>query len=229
MRQALGVAGRRAEEPGPPLTVPRAPAREAAEEELSRQIYADQRPGLFRRAFDWVWEHVFEVLDSLAIRTPGGWWGLAVIILLVAALVVALRMRLGPLRGTPTGRGDGTLFGERLRTADEHRAAAAEHAAAGRWNEAVQERLRAIVRSLEERALLDPRPGRTADEAAAEAGRVLPGLAARLHTASGVFDAVTYGGQQAGPQDHAQLHTLDEELARTRPDLSAVPPAGAAL
>ena len=34
--------------------------------------------------------------------------------------------------------------------------------------------MRAIVRSLEERALLDLRPGRTADEAAAEAGRSLP-------------------------------------------------------
>ena len=34
--------------------------------------------------------------------------------------------------------------------------------------------MRAIVRSLEERALLDPRPGRTADEAAAEAGRTAP-------------------------------------------------------
>ena len=57
--------------------------------------------------------------------------------------------------------------------------------------------MRAIVRSLEERALLDPRPGRTADEAAAEAGRALPAHADRLRAAARDFDDVTYGGRTA--------------------------------
>ena len=57
--------------------------------------------------------------------------------------------------------------------------------------------MRAIVRSLEERTLLDPRPGRTADEAAAEAGRPLPRHADRLRAAARTFDDVTYGGRTA--------------------------------
>ncbi|PWS41256.1 hypothetical protein DKT74_28560, partial [Streptomyces sp. ZEA17I] len=101
-----------------------------------------------------------------------------------------------------------------------HRAAAEAHAAALRWTEAVQERMRAIVRSLEERALLDPRPGRTADEAAAEAGRVLPDHATRLRSAAREFDDVTYGGRAAGQPAYLALRTLDTELDEAKPLLS---------
>lgn len=78
--------------------------------------------------------------------------------------------------GSPrrTATSANTLFDDGIRSAADHRTAAEAHAAAGRWTEAVQERMRAVVRSLEERTLLDPRPGRTADEAAAEASVSLP-------------------------------------------------------
>ncbi|NEA03407.1 DUF4129 domain-containing protein, partial [Streptomyces sp. SID10116] len=72
-------------------------------------------------------------------------------------------------------------------------AASEAHAARAHWSQAVQERMRAVVRALEERALLDPRPGRTADEAAAEAGRTLPSHTDRLRAAARAFDDVTYG------------------------------------
>jgi hypothetical protein len=82
-----------------------------------------------------------------------------------------------------------------------------------------------VVRSLEERALLDARPGRTADEAAADAGRVLPAHADRLRAAAQEFDAVTYGGRRAGEQTYRDLSGLDHDLERTRPVAPGAPRA----
>lgn len=84
--------------------------------------------------------------------------------------------------------------------------------------------MRALVRALEERALLDPRPGRTADEAASEAARPLPGHAARLHTAARDFDDVTYGGRTADEATYRKMSALDDDLRRTRPHLAASAP-----
>ncbi|MGP4114790.1 DUF4129 domain-containing protein [Streptomyces sp. 4N509B] len=210
------------DEPGPPVVVGRDAAREAAERELSRQIYAEHEPGLFRRVLGWLWERLFGVLESAAFAVPGGWVGLLVIVALVVGFLVALRLRLGALRNAAGPGRRGALFTDRPRTAAEHRAAAAEHAHAGRWDQAVQEQLRAIVRSLEERALLEPRPGRTADEAAAEAGLPLPAHARELHAAATTFDGVTYGDRPATPADHARLRELDDRLRQARPDLTAV-------
>ncbi|MFC6985013.1 DUF4129 domain-containing protein [Streptomyces cirratus] len=112
------------------------------------------------------------------------------------------------------------LFDEAARTAADHRAAADAHAAAGRWTEAVQERMRAVVRSLEERTLLDPRPGRTADEAAAEAATRLPQHAGDLRAAARAFDDVTYGGRTGDPDTYGRLRTLDLALERATPLLT---------
>ncbi|MFE0038880.1 DUF4129 domain-containing protein [Streptomyces sp. NPDC059015] len=202
-----------------PVELPRVPAREAAERELSKPMYHENDPNLIERALNRFWEWLADVLDTAAGASPGGPLGLAVIALLAAALIAALWWRLGaPHRTVTTGD---TLFGDRPRSAAEHRATAETHAAAGRWNQAVQERMRAIVRSLEERALLEPRPGRTADEAAAEAGRPLPGHTDALRTAARTFDDVTYGGRTADQQAYARLRGLDTELGRTKPDLTA--------
>ena len=76
-------------------------------------------------------------------------------------------------------------------------AAADAHAARGEWADAVRERLRAVVRSLEERAVLDERPGRTADEAAAEAGTALPTCADDLRRSARLFDDI-WGARNAG-------------------------------
>jgi hypothetical protein len=80
--------------------------------------------------------------------------------------------------------------------------------------------MRAIVRSLEERALLAPRPGRTADEAAAEAGRSLPPHADELRAAARAFDDITYGGRTADRRSYERLRDLDLELERARPQLT---------
>ncbi|MGV9757868.1 DUF4129 domain-containing protein [Streptomyces tricolor] len=221
--QAVLAAGGSGDEP--PVTIPRDPAREAARRELSKRMYHENDPGLLQRALDAFWDWVGRLFSTAASATPGGTLGLVVVVLFVAAVLAALWWRLGAPRRHPTSAA--VLFDERPRSAAEHRAASEAHAAQGHWNQAVQERLRALVRSLEERALLDVRPGRTADEAAAEAGRVLPAHAERLRAAAREFDDVTYGGRRADEQSYHRLADLDRDLERTRPTL-AHSPAGAA-
>jgi hypothetical protein len=73
--------------------------------------------------------------------------------------------------------------------------------------------------------VLDPRPGRTADEAAAEAGRLLPAHAAPLRDAARTFDDVTYGGRTATQQSYAALRNLDTELERSKPRFADAAPS----
>ncbi|WP_405941775.1 DUF4129 domain-containing protein [Streptomyces sp. NBC_00207] len=206
----------------PPVTTPREAAREAAERELSKPMYHENDPSLVDRAtrafFDWL----DDLFGAASEATPGGAVGLVAVVLLVALAGAALWWRLGsPSRTTAA---PGTLFDDGIRSAADHRKAADAHAAAGRWTEAVQERMRAVVRSLEERTLLDPRPGRTADEAAAETAASLPDHAAELRAAARTFDDVTYGGRTADADTYTRLRTLDLTLTHTKPLLTGPTP-----
>ncbi|MFD5324357.1 DUF4129 domain-containing protein [Streptomyces sp. NPDC127092] len=208
-----------------PVDIPRVPAREAAERELSEPMYHENDPSLLQRGIDRFWDWVGDLFDSAAGATPGGVVGLVAVAVVVLALIAALWWRLGTPRRTPATAGD-SLFDDGPRTAAEHRAAASRHASAGQWNQAVQERMRAIVRSLEERTLLDPRPGRTADEAAAEAGRSLPTHAEGLRAAARAFDDVTYGGRSADEPAYRRIEQLDSALERTKPTLATTAATG---
>ncbi|MEU6402040.1 DUF4129 domain-containing protein [Streptomyces sp. NPDC046985] len=202
----------------PPVTVPRGPAREAARRELAKRIYHENDPGLLRRVLNHFWEWIDRLFGAASTATPGGAVGLVVIVAAVLAMLGALWWRLGAPRREAASAP--ALFDDRPRSAAEHRAAAEAHAAQGHWNQAVQERMRALVRSLEERALLDRRPGRTADEAAAEAGLTLPAHTDRLRAAARDFDVVTYGGRQAAEQTYRRVADLDRDLVTARPRLA---------
>ncbi|RSS78121.1 DUF4129 domain-containing protein [Streptomyces sp. WAC06614] len=184
-------------------------------------MYHENDPSLLDRALRRLWEWLEDLLDAAAGASPGGGLGLVVVVLLAALAVGLLWWRLGrPAPGT-TAAGD--LFGDRARSAADHRAAADAHAAAGRWDQAVQERMRALVRALEERALLDPRPGRTADEAAAEAALSLPEHTEALRTAARTFDDVTYGGRPADAPMYTRMRDIDHTLTHAKPVLPTTP------
>ncbi|MGR8010215.1 DUF4129 domain-containing protein [Streptomyces hypolithicus] len=200
-----------------PVDTPRIPAREAAERELSEPKYHENDPNLLERALDRFWEWVGGLFDAASEATPGGAVGVVAVVVLVVLLAVAVWLRLGTPQRSPSA-GD-ALFAASPRSAAEHRAVAEAHADRHRWSQAVQERMRAIVRALEERALLDPRPGRTADEAAEEGGRSLPVHAPRLRAAAREFDDVTYGGRTADEQSYQRLSALDSDLSTTKPVL----------
>ena len=143
-----------------------------------------------------------------------GYLGLLVIVVIVLLAIVAIRLKLGPFAGARTP-GE-ALFAGPERTAAAHRKAAEAFAAAGEWPEAIRERLRAIIRECEQRGVLDPRPGRTADEAAAEAGAALPDCAPGLRSAARIFDDVWYGHHAASAGMYAELRTLDEAVRAAR-------------
>jgi hypothetical protein len=198
-----------------PVELDRDEARRAAAEELAKQVYREARPGLVERLLGWLADQLRDLLDGAAAVSPGGYVGLAVLLSVVVAGLVALRLRLGAVRRAAGA--EQALFVGRERSADEHRAAADRHAAAGEWAEAVRDRLRAVVRSLEERSLLEPRPGRTADEAAAEAAAVLPSCAGGMAAAARVFDDVWYGGRPATSAHEQSLRELDQQVRSARP------------
>ncbi|GCE02020.1 DUF4129 domain-containing protein [Embleya hyalina] len=199
-----------------PVDIPRDDARDAARDELSRVEYHRDDPNPVRRILDWLFDRLGDLVSRAGDNTPGGYTGLAVIVLLLVAALVLLRLRLGPLGAAR--RAESPLYGEQgPMPAARHRAAADAHAAAGRWDEAVRERFRAIVRDLEERAVLDVRPGRTADEAAVEGGRGLPEVAADLRAAAAIFDDVHYGGRTADRALDDRLRDLDARCAAARP------------
>ncbi|GGQ70262.1 membrane protein [Streptomyces flaveolus] len=209
----------------PPVTTPRDPAQEAARRELSKRMYHENDPSWFQRALNALWDWIDELFSRASTATPGGTLGLVVIIVAVLAVLGALWWRLGTPRRAPVSAP--ALFDDRPRSAADHRAAAEAHAAQGHWSQAVQERMRAVVRALEERALLDIRPGRTADEAAAEAGRALPAHGDRLRAAARDFDDVAYGGRPGTEQSYRRLADLDRDLERSKPLLVGSAPGGA--
>ncbi|MFI6446064.1 DUF4129 domain-containing protein [Kitasatospora sp. NPDC050543] len=204
---------------GAPVTVPRDPARDAARDELLNPVYHQNDPSILQRAIDWIWHQLDNALATVGSTGTNGTTGLIVFALVAVLIAAGVWWRLGaPRREARTAA---LLFDDQLpRTAAQYRADAQQHADAGRWSEAVRERMRALVRALEERTLLDPRPGRTAAEAATEAGRALPAQAAALHAAARLFDDIAYGDRAADQSAYQLIGDLDQALERTRPTLS---------
>jgi hypothetical protein len=205
-----------------PVQLGRDEARELAARELAHPSY-DAEPPLLQRVVEWIIGRLQELIDRTAGALDGA-VGVAILLVVLALVVVVVLLRIGPLARRRT-RSD-PLFPTGRRTAAEYRAAADAAAAHGDWSTAVIERYRAVVATFEERGLLDPRPGRTADEAAADAGAVLPVLRADLLARAGLFDAVRYGGKQASTADDAQMRRLDQAAQEARPGPGG-PPADA--
>jgi hypothetical protein len=191
-------------------------ARRWLQDELLDPAYHVQ-PTLLERALTWIQEqlaHLQDLLSSVDSRSAS----VSVVLVLVAVAALALIVA-GPVRRARRvgRRASNTVLDDDTRTAAQLRADADAHAAAGRWAAAVLDRFRAILRSLEERVVLDERPGRTADEAAVAAAARFPALAGALVAAGALFDEVCYGDVVPAAEDDRRLRELDATLARTRP------------
>ncbi len=201
-------------------------ARDAACDELSKGIYQAERPSLFQQIIDKLLNLLSQGLDKGGKAVPGGPWGLFALAMVVVAVVVLIRLKSGPLsRRTQVGDPFGGFA--RPVSPDEHRRRADEQAAAGRFAEAVRERLRAIIRDLEERVVIEPRLGRTVDEVAYEAGALLPGAAGDLHRAARIFDDVWYGKRPATAAMDNEMREIDRRVQAARaPRAHSAQPAG---
>ncbi|MHB1876535.1 MAG: DUF4129 domain-containing protein [Streptosporangiaceae bacterium] len=191
----------------------RLPAQRLARRELAEVSF-------WQRVLDWL----ARTLGSASHSVPGGWFGLIVLLALAAAgsTLVVVRLRPGAgsrLRSAP-------VLGGGSRTAADHRRSAEQHAAAGDYTAAIIDAVRSIAADLEERTILRPDPGRTADELAAQAGLVLPGRAGDLIGIARLFDDVRYGDQRGTAQGYARVSEVAGELRSVR--AAATAPGGPA-
>jgi hypothetical protein len=202
---------------GQPLAPGRSTGQAWAREELAKPAYARARPGLLERAVTWL----LHGLDRAAAKTGLGAGQLAtlVVAVVVVVVVVAVLNRRRVRLSVAQAEASRAVLGGSLASGAEHRRRAQEAAAAGRFDLAVREFMRAVARRLDERGLIDPRPGRTADELAAEAGRILPQLGPAFHEGARTFDDVVYGSVAASAAQAEQLRRLDELVEASRPAL----------
>lgn len=188
-------------------------ARRWAEEELSKQRYADAKPTWF----DYLAEDVAEFIGDLFSPEAGGQMGGAALVIvtvvIAAALITVLILWGRPRASRRVKRPRSELLGVRdNRTAAQLRADADNSARAGDWDAATVLRFRAIARGLLERDVIDPAPGATAQAIAREAAAAFGAYAEELSAAAVAFDDVRYLSHAASEESYRMLVTADERL-----------------
>ena len=187
-----------------------------AAEELAKPVYQDAQP-------DWLtelWRQFMEWLRSLNSGEPAMDSGVAVpaigvtIVILIAVAILLARPRLNARRR----RAGDVVDADPSISPAEYRRLAAAAAARAEWRTAVVEQFRAIVRAAEERTVIDPLPGRTADEVAGQLAGAFGTFAAQLRRAADQFDAARYGSDEATARDHSDMVALDQLLESAKPD-----------
>jgi len=192
---------------GPP--VGRQAGQRLARAELSKAIYHPHQ-SLTQRIGNAI-VSLLGQLFNVGSSFPGGWWAavaLAALVVFVAAVVLT---RVGPLARSYRN-GDHLMPGAPALSAADLRLRAGRLAAAGDYAGAILEGVRAIARELEERAVLAPGAGRTADEIAEEAARLLPGEAGALRGAARLFDDIRYGERPGTAAGYALVQELDARI-----------------
>ena len=185
-------------------------AQRLARTELSKAIYHPREAftqrilGVLSRWLGW--------LFASGNAAPGGWWALVALAAIVVIVIAIILTRIGPVARRHR-RGDDLVPRSEVVTAREYRSRAGRLASAGDYSAAILECVRAIARQLEERGVLAPRVGRTADEIADEAAQALPGDADALRAAVRLFDEVCYGQHQGTPDGYERLRALDARIA----------------
>jgi len=209
----------------PSIDIDRDAAHQAAQQELNKPIYP--KGSAAEQFADWVNELIYRLLQKTA-SIPGGWITTTVLLILLAvAVAVAIRIARRTMR---TNRGgDYLLFETAQLTAAQHRATAQSYAAEGNWAAAIRHRLRAVARQLEETSILDPAPGRTANELARDAGAALPHLVGELSQAATAFNDVTYGEQPGTQGAYQMIADLDDHLRSRSPAIPSAPGQPAAV
>ncbi|HVT22334.1 MAG TPA: DUF4129 domain-containing protein [Mycobacteriales bacterium] len=196
-------------DPGP---ITREGAARAARDELSKAIYHHDSDPLPVRVVKAVGRFIDHLLNGAFHHAPAGGWGALILLAVIAAVVGLVIWRVGMPRLNPASPTVLPADAPVSRAAD-HRRRAILAAEQQDWNTAVIERMRAVARELEERAVLDPRAGRTATELAADAATRIPTAVAALAAAAETFNAVAYGAAPAGAADLATVIAADHAVS----------------
>ena len=198
----------------PPVRPGAGEARRWAEEELAKREYRDAAPSwlgtLWRNFLDWLQSLDGSQGDAAPVPSP-------VIALVIAAIIAAAIILARPRLHARSRQARDVFERDPTLGATDYRARAEAAAAAGKWGDAVVDRFRAVVRSAEDRAILDPQPGRTADEAARALSVPFNSQSGRLARAAATFDGVRYGNRAADSGDYRQMVELDTALDAMKP------------
>jgi hypothetical protein len=204
----------------PPVLPDAEEARRWAVEELGKSEYREATPSwlqtLWMDFLDWLSSLDGSAQSAGPLPTP--------VIGIVVALIIAVAVILARPRLNAASRQPKDVFEADYEvTAADYRRRSEASAAAGNWGDAVVDRFRALVRSAEDRTILDPQPGRTADEVARELSVPFGAEGHRLDHAARTFDAVRYGNMAPGSSDYADMAALDAALEAGKPDRSQAP------
>ncbi len=191
-----------------------------ARAELSKAIYHPHEPVTQRvlNAIGGLLNH----LSQAGRAFPGGWWAAVALTALLATIIAVVLGRTGPLARSRRAESQLMTRSGPLSAAD-HRLRAGRLADAGDYAAATLERVRAIARELDDRAVLTPRAGRTANEMAEEAAAALPAEAGALRSAALLFDDICYGDRPGTQAGYALIEELDTRIS------ASVPRSGATL
>lgn len=198
-------------------------ARRRVLEELAKAEY-DDSPGFIQWLLGALERWLTELLGGIdGSSTAQAGIAVLLLLILVAVAVLVLR-RTGLLRRSHALAVPSALDAEPVLGAAQLRQAAREAGAAGRTDDATVLALRALVRDLEERTLLEVTAGMTAHEAAERASRSFPELHGRLLRGADAFDTAAYSHRPATAKQADDLLRLAEYIADSAPDLSGTEP-----
>lgn len=182
---------------------------------LARQELAET--SFWQRVLGWL-ARLFRASGN---AVPTGWFGLIALAILAVLAISVVIFWVQPRR-VRRAQSEAVLNGESM-TARDYRRAAERLAAAGDYTRAIVEGVRAIAADLEEREILAPRPGRTADELAWQAGRELPGIADDLRAATRLFDDIRYGDKDGSHAGYQLVSRVDKDVRAARAAAAAAP------
>lgn len=200
-----------------PIQLAREEAQRLAAEELSKLRYGFDIPPSVLAFLERLERLLMRILEAtLGLNPPadggGGTAWFVIVLVLVLVLAVALVVWRVGLPRLNRRRTSGQVDADSSISAERYASMAETAAARGEWRTAVRERFRSLVRALESRTILDPRPSRTALEVATLAGRLMPGHLEELFSAAAVFSDVEYGDTDATAEHYAQLTALETSI-----------------
>ena len=190
--------------------------RQLADEVLADRRYDEAAPSLLDRALEWLGEQLARLIGSL-VGGGGGAIVAWIILLGFAGAVVYLLVRYGRITLPAIAAGpEPQVMVELTRPAREWRAEADRLEAEGRWREGLRCRYRALVADLVRRGTIPEQAGRTAGEYARDVAAREPDAAPSFAAATELFEAVWYGGADAGPADAERFRGFEARVLAVR-------------
>ncbi|MEM8905914.1 MAG: DUF4129 domain-containing protein [Actinomycetota bacterium] len=199
--------------------------RRVAERVLEGSEFREPEPSLVQRVLDAIGDLLGELLEGVGDGGAGTFIGVALVAASIGALVWLVVRLVPDVRAARLGAAGGgtrhrpTVEVAEQRSPDSWDDEAAGHEAAGRWDEALRARYRAVVARLARRGAVRDAPDATTGEHRSGVDRDdrrAPVDAGAFASSADRFDEVWYGGSSASPDDVDRARRLAEEVDGAR-------------